>query len=219
MTTVEPVKLYLVDNKKISSIDIYESFYKTLAAVPYTTPVDIFITTNGGPASTCAKICYVIHNRPAKTRAFIKFNAHSSGTIIALSACELYITPDTTFSAVDAQYSPMSDLLRASVQKMPSLVKEPSLMLKTMTARAEYFREICHRYINKKLHNRESIMKHMHDDVVIHEQLFFKEDMDRIGIKYKLWSGHIQDIPKADTPKADVPKVDTPNVAAEQYWH
>lgn len=196
----KPKKLYLVDKKKKSGIissltsshvDVYENFYNELVKVPWTDPIDIIITTNGGSCLLCSKICYVLKNRKGKSRVFVKSHAHSAGTVIALTANELYITMDTTFSAIDAQGFPFSDVLQTSMQRIAKLVQDPkNAFVEISNERANYFRTIIEKYLNSDLHNKHSIMEFMHDKSPIHEQLFFREDMDRIGIKYKIWDGN-----------------------------
>lgn len=195
----KPTKLFLVDKSKknglLSSLrggqtDTYEKFYKELASVPYTKDVDIVLTTHGGSALWCAKICNILKNRTGRSRIFVKWYAHSAGTVIALTGKELYITPDTTFSAIDAQGFPFSDLLQTSIQRLSKLVNDPrNAFIEMNNERAKYFRTMIEKNLNEKLHNKELVMKNMHDDSPIHEQLFFREEMDAIGIKYKIWDG------------------------------
>lgn len=203
--TVRPKLLYLQDKKEKGSIfslilgkeeNVYEKFYEDLVAIPENEPVDIIISTHGGPALWCSKICYVIKNRTGRTRVFVKSFAHSAGAVIALTATELYITYDSTLSAIDAQGSPISDLFSTSMQGLSKLVESPRESYAEMSkARAQYFRDLVEQYLNNK-HDKAAVMKIMHDDASIHEQLFFKEDLDRLGIKYSIWSGNVRDISK-----------------------
>jgi hypothetical protein len=200
-SNVKPIRLQLIDKKRsrglLSAIksgrdNVYEIFYKKITAIDDTRPVDIIITTHGGQALWCSKICYVLKHRTGTTRVFVKSYAHSAGTVIALAASELYITSDTTFSAIDAQGFPLDDLLQTSLQILPKILQNPRDTLVEMTTeRVEYFRKETEKYINDKLHDKDLIMKNMHDGVPIHEQLFFKEDMNELGIKYKLWNGDV----------------------------
>ena len=195
----KPKKLYLVDEKKKKGFlkylsgrqkDVYEEFYKELTDTAENDNIDIIMTTDGGEALWCSKICYVLKNRTGKSRVFVKSYAHSAGTIIALAANELYITYDTTFSAIDAQGPPFVDLIQTSIQKLDKLVQDPrKAFIEISKERAYYFRHMVEKNLNTELHNRDLIMKIMHDETPLHEQLFFREDMDNLGIKYKLWDG------------------------------
>lgn len=192
--------LYLIDKTKKSNLfsiltgtkedNIYEDFYKQLVNIPESDPVDIVITTNGGPAVWCNKICYVLKHRRGKSRAFVKSFAHSAGTIIALAASELFITYDTTFSSIDTQCSPLSELIQTSLRDLSDLLDNPlKSYAKVSKERTEYFRDVMKSYLNKK-HNTDSIMKIMHDETTSHSQLFFKEHMNSIGIIYSIWNGN-----------------------------
>ncbi|XWV25903.1 hypothetical protein QJ857_gp1178 [Tupanvirus soda lake] len=198
--TVKPVILKLIDKPQKGGItsllsdedDVYEKFYKKLVEIPEDKPIDIIITTHGGSAIWCSKICYVLSTRSGKSRVFVKHYAHSAGAVIALSASELYITYDTTLSAIDAQGFPLSDLFTTSINKLATLVQHPKQAFIDLTnSRSNYFRENVEKYLNAE-HNKELIMQKMHDQSPIHEQLFFKNDFDDLGIKYKLWNGDIR---------------------------
>ncbi|XWV24664.1 hypothetical protein QJ856_gp1120 [Tupanvirus deep ocean] len=198
-TTKKPIIIKLIDKPQKSGIsslisnedDIYEKFYKKLVEIPEDKPIDIIITTHGGPAIWCSKICYVLNNRSGKSRVFVKHYAHSAGAVIALSASELYITYDATLSAIDAQGFPLSDLFTTSINKLATLVQNPKQAFIDLTnSRSNYFRDNVEKYLNAE-HNKELIMQKMHDQSPIHEQLFFKSDLDELGIKYKLWNGDI----------------------------
>jgi hypothetical protein len=203
---LEPVKLVLNDGIKKtglmslihgSSVDSYENFYKKLVGVPDDDPVDIIITTHGGSVIWCHKICNVLKNRKGQSRVFVKSYAHSAGTVISLSASQFFIMPYASLSAIDAQGFPLMDLLQTSIQGLPKLINNPQESFLEMSAeRAKYFRDIVETCVNDKIHNKNLIMKIMHDEVPIHEKLFFKEDFDNIGIKYNLWSGDEKKLPK-----------------------
>ena len=203
-STIKPKILYLEDKKKnigILSIlngsknDTYEFFYKELVKIPESQPVDIIITTHGGEALWCSKICYVLKNRTGESRVFVKSYAHSAGTIIALAATKLFITYDTSLSAIDTQCSPFSDLFQTSLQGLSKFIENPIATFSEMSKeRAQYFREMTEKYLNK-IHNKNLLMQKMHDEPPIHEQLFFKEDMNDLGIIYNLWDGNVKNIP------------------------
>lgn len=203
---IVPKKLFLVDrNKKKHNLigllmdnseNTYENFYHKLQKIPHTDPVDIIITTHGGQVLWCSKICYILKTRPGKSRVFVKSYAHSAGTIIALTASELYITYDTTFSAIDPQTFPFQDLIRTGLPTLIKLIENPYSTIKNITIeRTQYFKNILNRWLNENIHNKELIIKNMHDESVVHEQLFFKNDMDNIGITYKLWDGNTKKLP------------------------
>jgi ATP-dependent protease ClpP protease subunit len=199
----KPVLLKLVDKKKKSGIlallgsiddNLYEKFYEELVKIPENCPIDIIINTQGGPALWCSKICYVLYMRSGYSRAFVYGCAHSAGTIIALSTDELYITYDTSFSAIDAQGFPLGDLFTTSINKLATLVQNPRQSFIDLTnERSNYFREMVEKFINNK-HNKELIMQKMHDQSPIHEQLFFKPDLDKLEIYYHVWDGNIKNI-------------------------
>lgn len=210
-SVTKPKKIKLTDKNSTSGISLimnkrtvndYETFYNQLVKVPDDQPVDIIITTHGGSALWCSKICYVLINRKGLSRIFVKSYAHSAGTAIALAGSELYITTDTTLSAIDTQGSPLSDLFHTSIKNLPEIITDPrKAMVNICKERSDYFRNITEQYVNTKLHNKENIMKHMHDNAPIHEQLFFKEELRTIGIQFKIWNGKEEDLPM------DVPMV------------
>jgi ClpP class serine protease len=198
-----PKVLYLIDKTKKSNLfsfltgkddNVYENFYKQLVSIPESEPVDIVITTTGGPAVWCNKICYVLKHRSGKSRAFIKSFAHSAGTIIALTTDELFITYDTTFSSIDVQWSPLAEIFQSSLKDFSTILENPlQSYAKISKERSDYFRDVMKYYINDK-HNKDSIVKFMHDESTFHGQLFFKENMNSIGIVYSLWNGNVDSL-------------------------
>jgi len=202
----KPHKIYLTDKKQKGGIinalkgnhtSVYENFYKELTSIADDQPVDMIITTQDGPVLWCSKISYVLKNRSGKSRAFVKGYAHSAGTVIALSATELYLTFDSTFSAIDAQAFPLADLLHTSLQRLPKLIEDPrSALVDISTERAKHFRDSIEECINEKIHDKKTIMENMHDKVYIHEHLFFKEKFNDLGIKYSIWDGNEKKLPE-----------------------
>jgi len=196
--------LYLVDKKKKDGIlslvtnyqeDVYEKFFDELIKIPENEPINIIITTDGGSAHWCSKICYVLKNRSGTSKVFVKSSAHSAGAIIALTASELYITYDTSLSAIDAQVSPLSDIFQTSLQNLSKFANDPVKTFSDLNKdRTIYFRNLTEKYLNDQ-HDKDLIMQTMHDSTSTHEQLFFKEDLDAMGIKYQIWDGDAKNIP------------------------
>lgn len=76
-------------------------FYRYLNTLDKTTPLNLYIETEGGDINGCLKVCTIIKEWNNTTNVHVKKYALSSGTIIALCADNLYLDDDAYLSAIN----------------------------------------------------------------------------------------------------------------------
>jgi hypothetical protein len=204
--------LYLTDKKKKTGLqsllssnsdDTYKSFYLKLEAIPDDQEVIIVITTDGGEFIWCYKICQILQRRKGRSRVYVKSYAHSAGSVIALSAAELYLTPYATLSAIDPQCAPYSDILQTGIHTISKFLETRNVdslyngYHRIIHDRDQYCHDEIVDLINPA-HNVDNIMKLMHDEVPTHEVLFNITKLKSMGVVFNTWNGDVSKI-KADT--------------------
>lgn len=86
-------------------IDIHDS-EAVLRALDLTDPhmpIDLVLHTPGGLALAASQIARAIHRRPGKVTVFVPHYAMSGGTLIALAADEIVMSPHAVLGPVDPQ--------------------------------------------------------------------------------------------------------------------
>ncbi len=189
-----------------SSLNKYMKFYEQLINIPENKPIDIIITTHGGSATWCIKICELIKNRTGKVRVFVKDFSHSSGSIIALAGDELYMNFSANLSAIDPQLNIKEEFLIAPIKLLSKLFKDtvkntinelPNTIKSNYEKQNNYYIEQIKYYVNQNEEIRDKILDEMYIKPVNHEVLFFKRNLEKMGIIVRDWDG--KKLPDNDT--------------------
>ena len=86
-------------------IDIQDSeaILRALDLTDPTIPIDLVLHTPGGLVLAASQIARAIHRRPGKVTVFVPHYAMSGGTLVALAADEIVMSPHAVLGPVDPQ--------------------------------------------------------------------------------------------------------------------
>ncbi len=101
-------------------------------------PIDLVLHTPGGLALASLQIARAIHRHPGKVTVFVPHYAMSGGTLIALAADEIVMSPHAVLGPVDPQIGqyPAASILRAVDRKPTAEVDDETLILADVAQKA-----------------------------------------------------------------------------------
>lgn len=101
-------------------------------------PVDIVLHTPGGLVLAALQIAHAIRNRKGKVTVFVPHYAMSGGTLIALAADEIVMSPNAVLGPVDPQLGqyPAASLLKVLAKKPPKEIDNQTLILSDIAEKA-----------------------------------------------------------------------------------
>jgi hypothetical protein len=196
-----PHYLELVDKKMNGIINIaknvgtnvYDNLYDELAKIKDNEDIYFNIETNGGTLFTLQKVIRIMQKIPNKKIAVIRKSAHSAGTILALACDEIQFSENATLSAIDPQHPTGIDIKNLKIVNfriIPELYEDgdhEKNIVKYYSKVISHYRNKIKLLINNKYSDetKENILKHMYDTPLNHEELFFKENLEEIGLDIK----------------------------------
>jgi len=120
-------------------------------------PVDLVLHTPGGLVLAATQIARAIHARKGKVTVFVPHYAMSGGTLIALAADEIVMSPHAVLGPVDPQLGqyPAASLIKVVSRKPIAEVDDQTLILadvaeKAMVQIRESTRELLRRSVNSE---------------------------------------------------------------------
>ncbi len=121
-------------------IDINDS-EEVLRAIDMTdpeVPVDLVLHTPGGLVLAATQIARAIHKHPGKVTVFVPHYAMSGGTLIALAADQIVMSPHAVLGPVDPQLGqyPAASILRVVAQKSVDEIDDQTLILADQAEKA-----------------------------------------------------------------------------------
>lgn len=121
-------------------IDINDS-EEVIRAIQLTddkTPIDLVLHTPGGLVLAALQIALALNKHQGKVTVFVPHYAMSGGTLIALAADEIVMTPAAVLGPVDPQLGqfPAASLLRAVAKKPVAEVDDNTLILADQAEKA-----------------------------------------------------------------------------------
>ncbi len=124
----------------IKYIDINDS-EEVLRAIHMTDPdlpLDIVLHTPGGLVLAATQIAQAIHQHQGKVTVFVPHYAMSGGTLIALAADEIVVSPHAVLGPVDPQLGqyPAASLLRVVQEKPIDKVDDQTLLMADQAEKA-----------------------------------------------------------------------------------
>src|SRR3989475_2701187 len=101
-------------------------------------PIDIVLHTPGGLVLAATQIARAIHKHEGKVTAFVPHYAMSGGTLIALAADEIVMSPDAVLGPVDPQigHYPAASILKAVAKKPVADVDDATLIMADQAEKA-----------------------------------------------------------------------------------
>ena len=140
-------------------IDINDS-EEILRAIKLTdpdTPIDLIIHTPGGLVLAAGQIAQALRRHRAKVTVLVPHYAMSGGTLIALAADEIIMSPYAVLGPVDPQLGqyPGASLVKVVEQKPINKVDDETLILADVSRKA---------IVQVKNASRELLMRHMAQD-------------------------------------------------------
>ncbi len=101
-------------------------------------PVDIVLHTPGGLVLAALQIARAIHKHQGRVTAFVPHYAMSGGTLIALAANEIVMSPEAVLGPVDPQLGqyPAASILRAVAKKPVAEIDDNTLILADQAEKA-----------------------------------------------------------------------------------
>ena len=124
----------------VKYIDINDS-EEVLRAIHMTdpqVPVDLVLHTPGGLVLAATQIARAIHKHPGKVTVFVPHYAMSGGTLIALAADEIVLSPHAVLGPVDPQlgHYPAASLLKIVKEKPIEKIDDETLILADQAEKA-----------------------------------------------------------------------------------
>ncbi len=124
----------------VKYIDVNDS-EEVLRAIHMTdpdVPVDLVLHTPGGLVLAALQIARAIHKHPGKVTVFVPHYAMSGGTLIALAADEIVLSPHAVLGPVDPQLGrfPAASLLKLVQEKPIERIDDESLILADQAEKA-----------------------------------------------------------------------------------
>ncbi len=124
----------------VKYIDVNDS-EEVLRAIHMTdpdVPVDLVLHTPGGLVLAALQIARAIHKHPGKVTVFVPHYAMSGGTLIALAADQIVLSPHAVLGPVDPQLGrfPAASLLKLVQEKPIERIDDESLILADQAEKA-----------------------------------------------------------------------------------
>lgn len=115
-----------------------EAIVRAIELTPPETPIDFVLHTPGGLMLASVQIARALKRHPSKVTVFIPHYAMSGGTLIALAADEIVLTPNALLGTVDPQVdgAPASALLRVVAEKPVADIDDDTLILADVARKA-----------------------------------------------------------------------------------
>jgi ClpP class serine protease len=115
-----------------------EEVLRALRLTDPSVPVDIVLHTPGGLVLASLQIARAIHKHQGRVTAFVPHYAMSGGTLIALAANEIVMSPEAVLGPVDPQLGqyPAASILRAVAKKPVAEIDDNTLILADQAERA-----------------------------------------------------------------------------------
>ncbi|RME92947.1 MAG: hypothetical protein D6767_02025 [Candidatus Hydrogenedentota bacterium] len=136
------------------NMDDSEEVLRALHMTDSKTPVDIVLHTPGGLVLAAVQIARAIQMRKAPVRVIVPHMAMSGGTLIALAADEIIMSPHAVLGPVDPQLGqlPAASILKAVQTKKPADIDDTTLIQADMAKKAiQQLETFVHELLKEKM--------------------------------------------------------------------
>ncbi|HHN72877.1 MAG TPA: hypothetical protein ENK13_02195, partial [Thermopetrobacter sp.] len=120
------------------NIEDSEEVIRAIQLTDDSVPLDVILHTPGGLVLAATQIARALKSHPAKTTVFVPHYAMSGGTLIALAADEICMSPHAVLGPIDPQLgqSPAASVLRVLEQKAIKDIDDQTLILADVSKKA-----------------------------------------------------------------------------------
>jgi ClpP class serine protease len=120
-------------------IDDSEELIRVIEMTGEKTPISLVLHTPGGLVLAATQIAAALANHPGDVTVYVPHYAMSGGTMIALAADKIVMSPSAVLGPIDPQLGdmPAASILAAVAKKDPNEVDDKTLVLADMGAKAQ----------------------------------------------------------------------------------
>ncbi len=120
------------------NIEDSEEVIRAIQLTDDNVPLDIILHTPGGLVLAATQIARALKSHPARTTVFVPHYAMSGGTLIALAADEICMSPHAVLGPIDPQLGskPAASVLKVLQQKEPKDIDDETLILADVSTKA-----------------------------------------------------------------------------------
>jgi ClpP class serine protease len=121
-------------------IDDSEALIRVIESTGDDVPIDLVLHTPGGLVLAAEQIAAALAAHPARVTVYVPHYAMSGGTLIALAAESIVMSPSAVLGPVDPQLGeyPVASILEAVQRKDPNEVDDRTLILADMGRKARH---------------------------------------------------------------------------------
>ncbi len=165
---------------KYIDINDSEEIMRAIGMTDSDVPIDLVLHTPGGLVLAATQIARAIHKHPGKVTVFVPHYAMSGGTLIALAADEIVMSPHAVLGPVDPQLGqyPAASILKVLEQKNIDKIDDQTLILADQAGKAikqvnktagELLMDKCHPEKAEELATMLSEGRWTHDHAITYE--------------------------------------------------
>lgn len=171
----------IIDN---AAVEILYDVFKHLTQYD---KINLVLETGGGNLACGARLVHILKKMYKSYDVTILNRCHSTGTLIALGADNIYITPKTVISPCEPQMFLNDKVISTSIirnylahKEELGLDSKDMLTLGTYYATINYFKDLCYALYNKKL--ADNIIEYMLEKVNSHQYPISYQELLNLGI-------------------------------------
>lgn len=123
----------------IFDVDQSETMLRAIQLTDEKVPIDVVLHTPGGIVMAAEQVATALSAHPAKVTVFVPYYAMSGGTIIAIAADEIVMSPVAALGSIDPQFDDRTaaSILAAAQAKAPAELDDATLMLADEARKAQ----------------------------------------------------------------------------------
>jgi len=119
-------------------MDDAEKVLYAIRTTPTATPIDLILHTPGGLVIAAVQIARALKAHPARVTVFVPHFAMSGGTLLALAADEIVMSPHAVLGPIDPQINglPAASIIKVAAEKPLSDIDDQTLILADLGQKA-----------------------------------------------------------------------------------
>src|SRR5215471_801571 len=119
-------------------MDDAEKVLYAIRTTPPDTPIDLILHTPGGLVIAAVQIARALKTHPGRVTVFVPHFAMSGGTLLALAADEIVMSPHAVLGPIDPQINgmPAASIIKVASEKPLSDIDDQTLILADLSQKA-----------------------------------------------------------------------------------